>query len=78
MANKNCLEGKRCPKCKYEDEVLVIATIWTSLTDEGTDHNADSIKDTSVDYDDESVASCPNCNYLGMFREWNRKKGKRK
>ena len=78
MANKNCLEGKRCPKCKYEDEVLVLATIWTSLKDDGTDHNADSIDDTSVEYDDDSLASCPVCHHLGEFREWNRKKGKRR
>jgi len=80
MANVNCLEGMRCPKCKHDDEVLVVVKIWTSLRDDGTDHNADSIQDASVDYDWDSMACCPECNYLGELRDWRRptKKGKKK
>jgi len=80
MANVNCLEGMRCPKCKHDDEVLVQATIWTSLKDDGTDHYADSIRDASVDYDDDSSACCPMCGYFGKLQDWRRptKKGKKK
>ena len=80
MANVNCLEGMRCPKCKHADEVLVLVKIWTSLRDDGTDHVADSIQDASVDYDDDSSACCPMCDYFGKLQDWRRpaKKGKKK
>ena len=80
MANVNCLEGMRCPKCKHADEVLVRVAIWTSLRDDGTDHNADSIGDASVDYDDDSSARCPMCDYFGKLQDWRRptRKGKKK
>lgn len=71
MANKNCLEGKACPKCGYADEVLVYASQWVSLTDDGTDSMADSVKGIAGDnYDGDSGARCPQCGKTGVFDEW--------
>jgi len=69
--NTNCLEGKRCPKCGHEDEILVYASMWVSLQDDGTDPFADSTKHCrGVEYDDYSGARCPKCGYEGTLDKW--------
>lgn len=61
----------RCPKCGHEDEIIVYASMWVSLTDDGTDPFADSTNDRDgVEYDDDSAAECPECEHAGKLKEW--------
>ena len=76
MANINCLEGKKCPACGHEDELLVVAKQWVSLTDDGTDPFADSLDmKTEVDYNGDSPAECPVCGFAGKLGMWERTEG---
>ena len=76
--NKNCLEGKRCPKCKQEDEILLLTQTWVSLTDMGTDPFADSLKMLGdVDYDETTLARCPVCQFQGIVMDFTIKKTKK-
>lgn len=69
--NTNCLEGMRCPKCGQEDEILVQGTSWLSLKDEGSDFYAASTKGISdVEYHDDSLAACPECDYQGELGDF--------
>jgi Zn ribbon nucleic-acid-binding protein len=71
MANVNCLENKRCPKCGHPDEIVVYASMWVSVQDDGTDPFADSTKICGgVDYDETSSAKCPECSYEGKLGDW--------
>lgn len=77
--NTNCLEGLKCPECGYEDEILVYAEMWVSLTDDGTDSFADSLKHRSdVAYDENRDAECPNCQHVGRLKEWRITKQRKK
>lgn len=64
--NTNCLEGYKCPKCGQEDEILVRAFMWVSLTDEGTDACADG----NVEYESTSDAECPECGFSGTLSDF--------
>jgi len=62
--NVNCLQGLRCPRCGQQDELLVWAKVCVSLTDDGTDPFADSLKmHGDVEYDNSSTTQCPDCDY---------------
>jgi hypothetical protein len=77
--NTNCLEGKRCPKCKQEDEILILTPMWISLKDDGTDPFADSLDNKGdTDYNDHCCAECPECHFLGIVLDFCIKKPKRK
>lgn len=71
--NINCLEGLQCPSCGHEDEIHVIARRWVSVTDFGSDAEADSLDDHDTEYDDNSTALCPKCRYLGQLGHWRMK-----
>jgi hypothetical protein len=69
--NTNCLEGKQCPQCKQEDEILILTPMWISLKDEGTDSFADSLKNLGdIDYDETTVARCPECEFEGTVADF--------
>lgn len=69
--NINCLEGLACPKCGQDDELLVVAKMWVSLRDDGTDPFADSTKMCGdVEYDNDSSAQCPECGFHGELRDF--------
>jgi ssDNA-binding Zn-finger/Zn-ribbon topoisomerase 1 len=69
--NANCLEDKQCPKCKQEDEVLILTAVWISLKDEGTDPFSDSLKNLGdTDYDEKAVARCPECGFEGTVADF--------
>ena len=74
--NVNCLESKRCPKCGYDDEIIVSAMMRVSLTDDGTDPYGDNVHQNDVEYNDDSYAKCPECEYEGKLKEWNIKEEK--
>jgi predicted RNA-binding Zn-ribbon protein involved in translation (DUF1610 family) len=71
MANTNCLANKRCPNCGYADEIVVYASMWVSVQDDGTDPFADSTKNCGgVDYDETSDTQCPECGHNGTLGDW--------
>jgi len=71
MPNSNCLEGKKCPGCGHEDEILVYASMWVSVRDEGCDPFAESTEDCDgLDYDEHSRARCPACRHEGRLADW--------
>ena len=69
--NTNCLKGLRCPECNQEDEILVYASMWVSLKDDGTDPYADSTDNWGgADYDNDSDAGCLGCGFEGKLKEF--------
>jgi len=69
--NMNCLEGIKCPGCGQTDEFLVYASMWVSLTDDGTDPHADSVDNMGgTEYDENSPTRCPKCDYEGELGEF--------
>jgi len=56
--NKNCMEGRVCPKCGNEDRLWVWAKIQLEMTDGGTsDVYADH------EYDGDAPTECPECGF---------------
>ena len=77
--NTNCLEGKRCPKCKQEDEMVILALTWVSLKDDGTDPFSDSLRHLGdTDYNEKTVARCPECGFEGTIADFIIRKPKSK
>lgn len=58
MANKNCLEGVRCPKCGQEDRFHINAEITVSVTDDGTED-----MDGNYGWSENSACFCPDCEF---------------
>jgi hypothetical protein len=58
----NCFD-LRCPKCRKEDSIDILAAIWVRLTDDGTD--PDLAKNYSHEWHDQSHARCIACEYSG-------------
>lgn len=72
--NTNCLEDKRCPECKQEEEILLFTPIWISLKDEGTDPFADSLKGLGdTEFDNSTTARCPSCGFEGTLLNFTRR-----
>lgn len=65
--NTNCLAGLRCPQCLQEDKILLQASCWVAMTDDGTDPYDDELKIQEVDWDDATPAVCPKCNFAGRM-----------
>ena len=66
--NWNCLEGMRCPKCGCATELLIAATAWFRVTDDGTDEYHD------VEWDDNSPCRCPVCEHQSTVGEFSGKR----
>jgi hypothetical protein len=64
MTNKNCLEGIRCPSCGYEDGVLIAATIYVHVTDEGTEEGGDT------EWTDASYCECAGCKHTATVKDF--------
>lgn len=64
MANENCLEGIKCPKCGYDESFEVEVTGLVTLTDEGYGYITDG------EYDDDSYCRCGNCSHEGKMRDF--------
>jgi len=69
--NTNCLEGMKCPRCGNEDKLLVLASVWIALQDDGSDPSDDALKmHGDQEYDNDSTCECPECGCtaaLGLF-----------
>ncbi len=68
--NDNCLQDMCCPECGNEDELLIAATMFVSVTDDGTDPNGGSNKDFDQEWDDDSACKCPECGFLGVVGQF--------
>lgn len=67
--NENCLEGLQCPGCLQESKLLMRATLWVAVTDDGTDPFDDDLKGrTDVEWDDDTPAECPDCGFDGPLK----------
>lgn len=64
MPNDNCLENIRCPGCDQEDRFLITASILADVTDGG----ADIARGSDMEWDDDSIAACPECGRNGPLR----------
>ena len=73
MTNTNCLHGKRCPQCKQEEAIEVVATHWVKVTDDGTDW---SDIDHDEEYGDEALAICPDCKFEGTWLDFDKTRRK--
>lgn len=62
--NTNALEGKRCPKCGNEDELVVGARIWAVVRDDGIEDYRDP------DWEGDAPASCPQCGFSGVWSDF--------
>ncbi len=67
--NINCLEGKECPNCGSYGPFEVAATMWVLLCDNGTD----DAEDGTVEYDNNAPAKCCECDYEGVFGDFDEK-----
>lgn len=66
MANINCLENVRCPKCGQEDRFLISALVQVEVTDEGTQGQG-----TDYEWGNENSCTCPMCDHTGVLRDFN-------
>ena len=64
MSNENCLKGIRCPKCGQEDMFYIVGTATFELTDDGASEFQ------NLEWDDESMVRCPQCNWWGKRKEF--------
>ncbi len=65
--NVNCLAGKRCPKCGSYGPFEVEVTMRVLLSDSGSD----DAEDGTIDYDDNSPATCYACRSESKFGDFN-------
>jgi Zn ribbon nucleic-acid-binding protein len=61
QTNHNCLEGLRCPDCGNADRLRIVARIMADVTDDG----AEMAHGSQMDWDDDSMAVCPECDHDG-------------
>ncbi len=64
MTNTNCLEGLRCPHCGQAERLRVVARVMCLVTDGGSEPFGDH------DWDDDSIAACPDCEFAGPLLEF--------
>jgi hypothetical protein len=60
MANTNCLDGMKCPKCGSEGPFKIAGTALFTVSDEGTEEYGD------VEWDNNSYCHCPECDLDGI------------
>jgi hypothetical protein len=63
MSNVNCLEGLACPRCGNADSLLITANVRLFVTDDG----ADFAQGCDPNWNDDSVATCPECDFDGTL-----------
>lgn len=61
QTNQNCLEGLRCPDCGNADRLRIVARVMADVTDDG----AEMAHGSQLDWDDDSLAVCPECDHDG-------------
>jgi len=64
--NVNFLEGKCCPQCGSYGPFEVEASMRVMLYDDGSG----DAEDGTIEYDDDSLATCYACRYEGRFGDF--------
>lgn len=64
--NQNCLDGKKCPKCRSYGPFEIVVSMRVLLCDSG----AEDAEDGSIEYDGNSLAKCYNCEYESAFHDF--------
>lgn len=70
MANTNCLQGIECPECGGEDEFRIIAQIWVTVRDEGTED-----EQGDYEWDKDSACQCTACEHFATVRDFTTREG---
>ena len=70
MANENCLEGIKCPKCDQEDRFGIACDILMLVTDQGTE---EQLSDT--EWDEDSYIECRECLHHGRVSDFRFEEG---
>ncbi|MCG3770857.1 MAG: hypothetical protein JW384_02036 [Nitrosomonadaceae bacterium] len=65
MANENCLENMRCPKCGHEDAFRIGATVLMRVHDDGTDKEL-----SGYEWDHDSFCACEECDHFGTVGDF--------
>lgn len=66
MANKNCLEGFKCPKCGSEKQFLIEALATFDVTDDGAVHTGEG----EIRWDDRNYCECRGCSFNGTVKDF--------
>jgi hypothetical protein len=64
--NVNFLEGRRCPACGSYGPFEVEVSMRVMLYDDGSG----DAEDGTIEYDDDSPATCYRCRHEGKFRDF--------
>lgn len=64
MANDNCLEGIKCPKCGDEDRFFIESETLFEVTDDG----AIPAENCDVNWDNESMTRCAACGHQAKLK----------
>lgn len=64
MANKNNLEGLRCPMCKQEEVLQIHGETLFRVVDDGTESHGD------VEWDQDAYTRCPECGHEGKLQDF--------
>jgi hypothetical protein len=67
MTNTNCLEGIRCPRCKQEDVIYIVASHEVRVTDDGTE---DEGGDWEWNHGSETRCGDNACAFTGPLRDF--------
>lgn len=65
MANKNCLENIKCPKCGQEDQFKIVAETTVLVSDDGTEDCGGG-----YDWDHDSFCQCTECEHEGKLSDF--------
>jgi hypothetical protein len=58
----------RCPRCRDQDHIDILALIWVRLTEDGTD--ADASDDGDHEWSGQSAAVCGACGHRATVQDF--------
>ena len=64
MANENCLEGIKCPRCGFEDMFKIECTTIFWMSDSGEEDHGD------LEFNSDSYIECNDCAHWGKVRDF--------
>lgn len=65
MANKNCLEGLRCPGCTSYEPLRIGVTTVVEMHDDGTNYGTGNLE-----YTNHSFCQCVMCSFQGTVKDF--------
>ncbi len=64
MANENCLQGMRCPRCGSEEPFIIKISTLMRFFDDGSDTHGD------VEWDASSPCTCEACGFTRWVNDF--------